>query len=186
MTYLIYKATSPSGKHYIGLTRRTLEERWSSHCRDNRPRKLRSAIRKYGKDAFQLKVVGMCKTLEHAGQLETRQIELCQSLTCGYNMTSGGEGSKNTEVSDETRLKMSVAHTGQVLSDSHKAAISNSTKGRTNRQLSWIVTHPCGKDELIHNRKQFCQDHGLNFKSAMVYHSRGKSYKNYKFEKVDK
>ena len=58
----LYKATSPSGKSYIGITSKSVPERWKQHAyAASRGRRglLCSAIRKYGPEAFTLKVMAV-------------------------------------------------------------------------------------------------------------------------------
>jgi hypothetical protein len=50
---IIYRIESPSGKSYIGQTKRCIEERWKEHtaCRGSCIL-VENAIKKYGKDAM--------------------------------------------------------------------------------------------------------------------------------------
>ena len=63
---IIYKITSPSGKIYIGQTKKNLEYRWKQHVKDamnenrKRCRIFHSAIQKYGKENMIREVVCEC------------------------------------------------------------------------------------------------------------------------------
>ncbi len=48
-----------------------------------------------------------------------------------YNMTDGGEGSSGRIHSEETKKKLSEAHTGKTLSEEHKRKLSEVLKGKT-------------------------------------------------------
>lgn len=183
---IVYKVTSPSGKVYVGVTNRSLEARWSSHCRDKRLRKLKTSIDKYGKDRFRLEILCEVDSIEEAYDLEKLYIKEFDCLLNGYNMTEGGEGTHGRKASTITKNKMSASRIGVPLSESHKDAISQSSKGFSNRQLKWKVKHPCGKIEVVNNRKDFCRSYGLNYGSVMTYTSWGKPYRGYLFEKVKK
>ena len=57
---LIYMATSPSGKSYIGQTAKTLEFRLKSHVKEAKsgsPYLFHAAIRKYGIDNFTITIL---------------------------------------------------------------------------------------------------------------------------------
>lgn len=97
-SYLIYKATSPSGRSYIGLTGQKLALRWSAHVtRARRSGKgnrhpLIAAILKYGADAFDLAVLEDGLSREEAMVAEQRWIaELGTRVPTGYNISEGGE-----------------------------------------------------------------------------------------------
>ncbi len=99
---LIYKITNrANGKVYIGQTSLPLEKRWATHVSKAKRRSelghlhLYGAIRKYGPEAFDRKV--LCEVPDESVDFcETVFIAACQSfppeLGCGYNMTEGGHG----------------------------------------------------------------------------------------------
>ena len=127
---------------------------------------------------------GTAASIEEAYELEKHYIKEFDCLLNGYNMTEGGDGTHGRKASTSTKNKMSNSKLGVRLTESHKDAISQSSKGFSNRQLKWKVKHPCGKIEVVNNRKDFCRSYGLNYGSAMTYTSWGKPYKGYLFEKV--
>lgn len=103
-----------SGKSYIGITKRSIKQRWKGHC-DNalespRNRKrftvLAAAIRKYGKEAFT--ITEIASAFDETGLLLSERIIIEQNNTVspnGYNLTAGGQGLLNP--SAETRKKKS-------------------------------------------------------------------------------
>lgn len=98
---IIYKATSPSGKCYIGKTTQELNRRWYDHCRDaqrGRNTLIAKAISKYGKDAFSLEVLEI-SFLDIIDNREMFWIATLGTLSPnGYNLTTGGEGGKWSKI----------------------------------------------------------------------------------------
>ena len=97
---------------YIGITTKTIEERFTRHVNTAEKSKYRihAAIRKYGKENFVIETVRVVDTQEEANSLE---IELIRELNTtdydvGYNMANGGAG-KSLLVSEETRSKIKIA-----------------------------------------------------------------------------
>ena len=86
-----------NGKHYIGQTIDTMEERWKEHLYAAKVRQgspaLGAAIRKYGADAFDHQVLEVVSTKADANEAEARWVK---QLNCrvpyGYNITAGGDG----------------------------------------------------------------------------------------------
>jgi group I intron endonuclease len=135
MSFLIYKHTSPSGKSYIGLTKK-LKVRNSTH-KGGRSGCVAfiAAIKKYGWDNFTHEVLENGLTLTQANEREEYWIDYYKSLSpTGYNLHSGGDVHTTSE---ETKLRISAAKKGKPahnkgkpskrkgipLSEAHKAAI---------------------------------------------------------------
>lgn len=111
---LIYKRTSPNEKYYIGQTTQPEIVRWNSHVnealnsQDDNCHLLNAAIRKYGKDNFQVEILEDNIPNEQLNEKEQYYIELYHSYFLdppyiGYNMTRGGDGV--LKYSDEDILK---------------------------------------------------------------------------------
>lgn len=102
--YIVYKHTSPSGKSYIGLTSRLLEER-SGHqgIQYKKQAYFYNAITKYGWDNFSHEILQSDLSREEATKLEQFYIDLYHSNDprYGYNLTNGGE--VNYELSAEVK-----------------------------------------------------------------------------------
>ena len=93
----IYKAKSPSGKYYIGLTN-NFEKRKRDHLADafnsnisHYNSAFKNAIRKYGRDSILWEVIDAGIDYDVASELERRYILHFDSYNNGYNMTLGGE-----------------------------------------------------------------------------------------------
>lgn len=91
----IYCVTSPSGKQYVGQTRRTLRKRWQGHCTAARLRRrdtpIVNAILKYGADAFRIELIAWAYDQKTADILERAHIDaMCALVPGGYNLSNGG------------------------------------------------------------------------------------------------
>lgn len=125
--HIIYCVTNKiNGKKYVGLTKRTLKKRWEYHCTEstsnktmeksklNRDRVILRAIRKYGKDGFDLEVVDNAPNLATSRELEKHWIKKLNTKTPnGYNLTDGGEGTVGWEMPDWRRAELSEANSGE-------------------------------------------------------------------------
>lgn len=90
---LIYKATSPSGKVYIGQTTYSLSRRISGHNKDAKKHDyfFARAIRKYGIDNFRWKIVEDNIPVMFLDMKECEWIQMYNSYKNGYNSTLGGD-----------------------------------------------------------------------------------------------
>jgi group I intron endonuclease len=130
----IYILTSPSGKSYVGQTRKELSKRLRQHCKSNsRCSALVNAIKKYGGvyrdgeiENFDLDFFEVPD--DELDRYEVLCIECLETLAPGgYNLTTGGEGGSP---SDETRAKISKAHVGRQFSDETRAKMSEAQAGK--------------------------------------------------------
>lgn len=96
MSY-IYKITnSINQKIYVGMTNKSIQERWEQHKKDSvkislEKRPLYSAIRKYGIQNFIIEEIEKCSEQEVC-EREKHWIIFYNSYVDGYNATLGGEG----------------------------------------------------------------------------------------------
>lgn len=128
-----------NNKEYIGLTTRTLEERWKQHIREsnreggwewNTP--LGNAIKKYGKNSFEVFVLEECSSETEMKQKEIWLIRERKSLASetGYNLTLGGDGRLGYKLSEETKRKIGEGNFGKIMSDDARAKMSIAAKKR--------------------------------------------------------
>jgi hypothetical protein len=110
----IYKIQFPNGKHYIGITTTSLEQRQKQHrtCAKSGDTKcLYNALRKYEMvDTFQLIEIDTADTLEELCEKEMKYIIEYSSYYInknGYNMTYGGEGTTGYVYTEEQRKEQS-------------------------------------------------------------------------------
>jgi group I intron endonuclease len=133
---IIYILTNKiNGKIYIGQTVSTLNVRWSQHVHEalktDSDRVIAKAIRKYGPDEFNRKILARCNTMEEMNHREKYYIKLFGSLVpVGYNIDDGG---KNKRMHEITKQKLSKARMGKKLgphTEEHKKNLSIAHKGR--------------------------------------------------------
>ncbi len=99
------------GKRYVGQTTDTIDKRWNQHkSKYSCCRYLLNAIKKYGPDFFDKKVLARCVSMEEMNHRETYYIRLFNTLAPnGYNLNTGGS---NRMASQETKHKMSISQKG--------------------------------------------------------------------------
>jgi hypothetical protein len=104
----IYKIVFPNGKHYIGLTTTSIEQRTKGHrsCAKSGDNKcLYNAIRKYDMvENLELIEINTADFIEELCELEILYIHEYNSYYMngrGYNMTYGGEGTNGYVFTDE-------------------------------------------------------------------------------------
>jgi len=115
---IIYKTTNKiNGKIYIGQTVQFLDLRISAHMSEALFKKdnmyFHKAIRKYGKENFEWKIIAECSSLEELNKTEIEMIKKYNTFENGYNLTMGGEGSIGFKPSKEARRKRSEAMKGE-------------------------------------------------------------------------
>ena len=115
-TGIIYKASFPSFKVYIGQTKLSLEERIRKHIQSSFNKshhgyntKICRAIRKY---IGNIEWAVICKDIR-VGSLDKLEIEMIKKFDSrrnGYNSTDGGNGCKGYKHTDAAKDKMSKLH----------------------------------------------------------------------------
>lgn len=128
--YCVYKHAFPNEKVYIGITSMNPLKRWKNG-EGYRTQLIYRPILKYGWDNIKHEILFEGLTKEEACQKEIELIALYKSnqREFGYNQSPGGN---TVEITEETRKKMSEAHLGVPLSESHKNALK---RGRANRVI---------------------------------------------------
>jgi len=111
--YLVYKATSPSNKFYIGITKKTLLERQKEHeyaaKSNSKKRVLYSAMQKHECN-FKWEELGSNLTVDVASDLEIHYIMIFNTTdrNFGYNMTKGGLSGDIMSIESKVRYKQSM------------------------------------------------------------------------------
>lgn len=166
MAYIVYCHTFPNGKKYIGITQQEPQRRW----RDGKGyegQAVYNAILKYGWKNIKHDILftGLTKS-----EAEQKEIELIKALETdshkhGYNVESGGNASRLSEVtkeklskskreyykthkhwnagkhlSNETRSKISEAHKGKKMSEELKRKQSARFSGKNNPMYNVKMT----------------------------------------------
>jgi group I intron endonuclease len=149
---IIYKLTSPSGKHYIGRTH-DFSERMAGHkykSKIDSQFPIHKAIRKHGWDNFTKEIICECKS-EDSPTLESYYIEKYDSFKSGYNAvldTEGGgdlwEGKRGTPEYEAWVEKMTLINGGsnngmygKTHKDSSIEKMKSKAKGRFSKQ--WYI-----------------------------------------------
>jgi len=167
---IIYKATSPSGKSYIGQSTRSLEIRWREHIYDSANQDscvcLNRAIRKYGVDSFQLTILSNCNNDQTTlDVLEILFIVIHNTLKpTGYNIKLGGSGGI---ISDEGRLKIRKTHLGVPKSLKMRLSLSRSSKSCD--LPMYIIKHPMGFRVCNHPMQNGQDRRFAQFDDALEY-----------------
>ena len=187
---IIYKATSPSGKIYIGKTTVGLEKRKYYHFKraENNHCKISNAINKYG-DLLVWEVLYDNVPLGLLNVTEQWTIAQYDSFNSGYNGTLGGDGI--SDMSEEIRNKIAQSRIGKKASPETRKKLSESRKGNKNsfygkthseevriqlseRQLG-DKNHNYGKSPSLvtrkklseaHRGKKFTLEHRMNISKA--------------------
>ena len=112
----IYLRTNKiNGKQYVGQTTnlKQRENAWL-YRKTYAGEAINNAREKYGTDNFTFQILRECKTINELNEWEKYYInQLNTTSPNGYNLTDGGEGRLHSKISEETRYKMSLAHSGE-------------------------------------------------------------------------
>lgn len=170
---VVYKATSPSGKSYIGKTIRTLKHRKMMHYatanRYDTP--FSRALRKYEKE-LEWVILGSFSTDAELRKAEIDFIKKYDTYNNGYNCTLGGEGHSGFKQSEETirkrAEKIKKALTGRKLSKEHKETLSTVQMGNSSKKgakLSVASKQRIRQAQQHRMRPVICTDTGNKFES---------------------
>jgi group I intron endonuclease len=165
--FLIYKATSPSNKCYIGLTTRSLSDRIKSHkCCAKLPKtKFHYAINKYGIDNFIWEIIYQTNNFEDLKEKEMFYIKHFNSIKTGYNITMGGEGSLGYKFNFRKRTSLQIEKMRKISSSLYGKSIVIITPDNRHMEFPSIgeasrvlnLSYTCLK--LARKRKGSYKDH---------------------------
>ena len=79
-----------NGKQYVGITGRSLEQRFAEHCKAESY--IGKAIRKHGVENFTIKEIDEANTRQDLFEKEMMWIDKLGTFGRGYNLTLGGDG----------------------------------------------------------------------------------------------
>ncbi len=140
---IIYKITNKiTNKLYIGLTTRSLDQRWKEHKKiGNQYSLIKKEIQKYGEENFKIEEIDECSSIADLNQREEFWIQELNTLAPnGYNLTTGGLAAKHSEV---TKAKMSKTRKGKhphwatEASRSEEARKKRSDSHKENGSIVW-------------------------------------------------
>lgn len=116
---VVYKVTNLiNGKVYVGQTNGNNKYYLGSGSI------ILKAIKKYGRENFKKEILEECDTQQQLDDREIFWISFYKSNEIGYNIMEGGNGGAHSE---ETKIKMSINHTG-VKNNFYKKTHTNETK----------------------------------------------------------
>lgn len=114
--WIVYRAVSPSGKCYVGITSQSLQNRKSKHLSDaDNPKRCHTfqfALKKYG-DQIKWEVLEKVNNVQCAYTKEKEYIQKFNSYNDGYNETLGGDGGLGYKHTEQTKIKMSEIKKGK-------------------------------------------------------------------------
>jgi len=146
-SYLVYKAVSPSGKFYFGMTGKTLETRKREHlwlARSGKIRVFQKALVKYG-ESFKWYVEASGLSFQEAVDLEKSLIAQHNTTNreFGYNLSPGGMAGSIMSEEGKIRRKAKMAEHYKnpeyikMLSDKKKLSLKNDPE--SSKKLSGYI-----------------------------------------------
>lgn len=156
----IYMITNlVNSKVYIGQTKQRLQTRFSQHlCPNSSCKALRAAVRKYGRESFEILKLTTAETQEEADELERKWIRWTRANNpkYGYNQTDGGRGN-GAAFNDEVKRNMSISRRGS----------GNSFYGKKHSEdsLRMMRESHAGQRHYWQEKAVVCIDTGERFQS---------------------
>ena len=142
--YIVYEHISPSGKVYVGITCQKVQCRWkggSGYVRqDKHQEKFANAIRKYGWENFEHKIVLEGVSKSEADYAEKYLIRWYKIHSLSYNITDGGDGGLGTKHTEETKKKLSEMHKG--LTQSRETVEKREKTRLKNKRSIYLAVRP--------------------------------------------
>jgi len=117
-----------NGKKYIG--QKIFDRHWKLYLGSGK--RLKYAIKKYGKENFSREIIGICYSKEELNDLEIKYIDIHNAVKNNdyYNISYGGGTNAGLKFSDEHKLKISESNKGKIKSKETMIRISESKKGQ--------------------------------------------------------
>src|ERR1019366_4687666 len=115
MLYIYAYENKINGKMYVGQTV-NIKARDRSHIKSSTATGFNGALKKYGRDKFDLFVIDIVDTDEQANEIEIFWIaEMRKFLGRSnvYNLTDGGQGVRGAKRSEESKKKLSEMRMGE-------------------------------------------------------------------------
>lgn len=127
-TWILYRTTNVcNGKIYVGVHKLDNTKRSGNYLGSGYA--LKTAIKKYGRENFTRVTLAEFACSKDAYLAEAKMVtEEFLNRPDTYNICLGGR--EGRPLTPETRAKISAAHKGKILSETHKAAFIGSQKGK--------------------------------------------------------
>ena len=156
-----------NGMKYIGVTK-TPHKRFIQHCSKKTVQSyLRSAIQKYGRECFNMRVLLVGHRL-YCLELEAKLIKAYDTLVPnGYNFCGGGEGPV-ASMSGQKNPMFGVKRSQESVARSRDGIVGN----KHYLAKDFVATAPTGEQHSGKGLALFCAEHGLHT-SNMAQVARG-------------
>lgn len=127
---------APNTKVYIGITSQQPEKRWKNGEGYKRHPYFYNAIKEFGWENFEHKILFTGLTEQEAIKKEKALIKQYKANQhdFGYNLTNGGEGTKGHKISEKTKKLLRLAHLGKKASLETKLKLSKAHKGKPGKK----------------------------------------------------
>lgn len=160
--YLVYLHLKPCGEvFYVGMGNK--RRPYTKSDRNNFWKKI---VKKHG---YEIQIIKENLTKEDSYNLETSLIKQYGRRDLGLgtlvNLTDGGDGSHNVSVSQETKDKLSLIHTGSKRSDETRKKMSEKAKQRIFSQETRQKMSESAKNKIFteeHKKKLYSNKDGEN------------------------
>lgn len=126
---VVYMATFPNGKRYIGITTQSLITRVREH--ERRPKgkgNLANAISTFGKENIDWKILFSSKSLFKLKRAERILIKKYRTISKGYNKSIGGQGSAGVRHPKSFGIKQSILKRTYFSKPENRLKLSNATR----------------------------------------------------------
>ena len=197
--YKLYKITnSVNNKPYIGITKLSVEQRWTKHVKDSANPKypLQRAIHKYGMDNFSVELLEESEDRSYISGLEEPTIQKYDSRANGYNVAKGGYGGdlgpeanqkrRNTLLSRPEDVKKQYADLQRVLQlgktkDNDKGRKAQSEKIKGNNFAKGLIHSPETKKIISEaNKGPKSQKTRQKMSESAIINNNGARFQNYR------
>lgn len=159
----IYKITNDiNQKIYIGMTERTIKERFKEHCQEYKreraeKRPLYSAMKKYGIEHFHVELV---EETDNPEEREQYWIEFYNSYKEGYNATLGGDGRSHINQDEIEKILEAYNRLGTVVAVKRETGHDVSCISRLLKQagVQVVTSQEISRKKLSKSITQYTKD----------------------------
>lgn len=182
----IYKVTNVlNNKMYIGQTVDPVRRRHQHNGASSGCVTLKNAVKKYGKENFEFKILCWCPDKAYADMVEIKLIEAHDTRRVGYNICVGGEGlgagedhpTYGVALTDDHKFKVAAALKGKKKTPEHAAKVA----------AAWIGRKHTAEARANMSAAHMGHTHTEETKAKMAQRMRGNTYcKGVKFSEERK